>query len=248
MSNSKHQAASAVNAVRPRLLIVEDDKPIAMALARSLAKAGYETRVVDSGEAALYVLANESYDQMLLDIGLPGIDGFEVLRKIRAAGSAISVLVVTARDAVDERVLGLSLGADDYVVKPFELTEIVARVHALARRGGSRAGYKLTNGPLTMDIEGHSVAIKGELVEVPPREWEILKLLLTRVQKIVSKDLIVATVMKAQGEKLSDNAIDVYVSRLRAKLQPSGVHIRTVRGHGFMLLDCVDAHRPGSAR
>jgi len=249
MSNSKRQAGSLpTTGVPRRLLIVEDDKPIAAAIARALAKAGYEATIVGSGEAALYVLAKESYDQVLLDIGLPGIDGFEVLRRIRATGSSVPVLVVTARDSVDDRVLGLSLGADDYLAKPFEVLELVARVHALARRGGSQTGHRLTNGPLTMDIDGHSVTINGELIEIPRREWDILWLLLARVHKIVSKDMIVESVMKADGEKLSGNAIDVYVSRLRAKLQPAGIHIRTVRGHGFILLDYVARDHPASTR
>lgn len=229
------QGTAAEFGERPRILIVEDDELLTLALSRTFANAGYAVRTVGSGEAAFYVLGTEEYDQLVLDIGLPGISGFDVLRKIRADGLDLPVLVLTARDSLDDRVLGLSLGADDYMVKPFEVAELVARVRALTRRGSSRLKHRLVNGPLTMDLEAQRVFFDGEPVDIARREWMILKVLLTRVDKIVSKEMIVEAVMKIDDEKLSDNAIDVHISRLRTKLQQLGVHIRTVRGFGYML-------------
>ncbi len=234
-SKPGRQGTAAGVGERQRLLVVEDDKPLALALLRAFTKAGYDVRVVDSGEAALYVLDTEEFDQVVLDIGLPGIDGFEVLRRIRREGMGLPVLILTARDSLHDRLFGLNLGADDYVTKPFAISELVVRIRALSRRGSARLEHKLVNGPLMMDLEGQRTFVNGEPVDFPRREWTVLKMLLARVDKVVSKEMIVKAVMEADGEKISDNAIDIYISRLRTKLQQPGVQIRTVRGFGYVM-------------
>jgi len=233
--------------IRQHILLVEDDKSFAVALSRSLTSAGYDVRRVESGEAALYILGNEKFDQILLDIGLPGIDGLEVLRDIRAKGKRLPVILITARDTLQDRLAGLNLGADDYMAKPFAMSELIARVHALARRGSSPSQQRLVNGPLTMDLEAKRVFIDSESVEMPRREWMILKILLDHVEKIVTKKLIVESITRVDGEMPSNNAIDVHFSRLRAKLQPAGIIIRTVRGYGYMMLSHRDPNHPTTA-
>ena len=227
--------------VKPKLMVVEDDAMLAKGLESALAKEGYAVHWVASGEAALSALAADRFDCMVLDIGLPGIDGFEVLRRLRVDGQSLPVLVLTARDAVDDRVHGLDLGADDYLVKPFALPELAARVRALGRRGRAPSGPKILHGPLTLDTNSRRAWLDGAPLDLAAREWSVLEVLLGRVEKIVSKESIIETVA-GFGEELSPNAIEVYVSRLRAKLEPAGIRIRTVRGFGYMLLEHREAH------
>ncbi len=223
-----------------RLMIVEDDATLASGLARALQNEGYEVTQVDTGESALDALDSARFDLLLLDIGLPGIDGFEVLRRLRAAGQSLPVLVLTARDAVDDRVRGLDLGADDYMPKPFALPELAARVRALGRRGRAQSGPKILHGPLMLDTTARRAFLNGEPIDMAAREWSVLEVLLGRVEKIVSKESIIDAVA-GFGDDLSPNAIEVYVSRLRAKLEPAGIRIRTVRGFGYMLLEFREA-------
>ena len=171
---------------------------------------------------------------VILDVGLPGIDGFEVLRRLRAAGDKMPVLVLTARDALDDRIHGLDLGADDYMAKPFAMPELAARVRALVRRSQAQVGPKIVHGPLVLDTLARRAQLSGAPLDLAAREWAVLEVLLARVEKIVSKEAIIQAVAN-WGEELTPNAIEVYVSRLRAKLDPAGVKIRTVRGFGYML-------------
>ena len=217
-----------------RILIVEDDTPLAAGLTQILRAEGHATDVMASGERALLALQQEKFDLAILDVGLPGIDGFEVLRRLRAAGQRMPVLLLTARDQVEERVRGLDLGADDYMPKPFAMQELAARVRALLRRAQAQTGPKIVHGPLTLDLVARRAFLDGEPLELAAREWSVLEVLLARVERIVSKDAIIQAV-SSWGEELSPNAIEVYVSRLRAKLEPAGVRIRTVRGFGYML-------------
>ena len=217
-----------------RILIVEDDPSLAAGLARILEAEGYAADVMKSGEQAGLATQQERFDLVILDIGLPGIDGFEVLRRLRAQGSAMPVLLLTARDAIDDRVRGLDLGADDYMVKPFAMPELAARVRALIRRGQAQPGPQSVHGPLTLDTGARRASLCGEPLELAAREWAVLEVLLARVEKIVSKEAIIQAVAN-WGEELTPNAIEVYVSRLRAKLDPADVKIRTVRGFGYML-------------
>lgn len=236
--NTVKWARNGVPSAAPasRLMIIEDDSMLASGLARALQNEGYEVTVADSGEAALEVLGATRFDLLVLDIGLPGIDGFEVLRRMRASGQSLPVLVLTARDAVDDRVRGLDLGADDYMPKPFALPELAARVRALGRRGRTQAGPKIVHGPLVLDTTARRAYLNSEPLDMAAREWSVLEVLLGRVEKIVSKESIIEAVAGI-GDELSPNAIEVYVSRLRAKLEPAGIRIRTVRGFGYMLLE-----------
>ncbi len=219
-----------------RLLIVEDDTSLATGLMRALSNEGYDVSAAVNGEEALERVRSEPYDLLVLDIGLPGIDGFEVLRRLRASGYALPVLILTARDAVDDRVRGLDLGADDYMPKPFALPELAARVRALGRRGRGQVGPRIVHGPLVLDTAARRAWLNGEPLEMAAREWSVLQVLLERVERTVSKEAIIEAVA-GLSDDLSLNAIEVYVSRLRAKLEPAGIRIRTVRGFGYMLLE-----------
>jgi two-component system OmpR family response regulator len=222
-----------------RLLIIEDDAPLASGLRRMLEAEGHAVDVTARGEDAVLAAAHERFDLVILDIGLPRMDGFEVLRRLRAGASGNSeppmpVLVLTARDAVEDRVRGLDLGADDYMVKPFALPELTARVRALLRRSQAQGGPRIVHGPLALDTVARRAFLRGEPLELAAREWAVLEVLLAKVEKIVSKEAIIQAVA-GWGDELSPNAIEVYVSRLRAKLEPAGIRIRTVRGFGYML-------------
>jgi two-component system OmpR family response regulator len=221
-----------------RLLIVEDDAPLASGLRRMLEAEGYAVDVTARGEEAVLAASQERFDLVILDIGLPQMDGFEVLRRLRAAATANSgpmpVLVLTARDAVDDRVRGLDLGADDYMAKPFAMPELTARVRALLRRSQAHGDPRIVHGPLAIDTVARRAFLRGEPLELAAREWAVLEVLLAKVEKIVSKEAIIQAVA-GWGDELSPNAIEVYISRLRSKLEPAGIRIRTVRGFGYML-------------
>ena len=219
-----------------RILIVDDDAVVAGGVARILESEGFAVDTVARGEQAILAATQERFDLVILDVGLPGMDGFEVLRRLRAEAQRVPVLLLTAGDAVDDRVHGLDLGADDYVAKPFARSELAARVRALIRRSQAHAGPKVVHGPLTLDTVARRAFLNGEPLELAGREWAVLEVLLAKVERVVSKDAIIQAVAN-WGEELSLNAIEVYVSRLRAKLEPAGIRIRTVRGFGYMLED-----------
>jgi two-component system, OmpR family, response regulator len=217
-----------------RILIVEDDASLASGLSRILEAEGYAVDVTSRGEDAVQAARQERFDMVILDVGLPGIDGFEVLRRLRAAEYRAPVLVLTARDTVNDRVHGLDLGADDYMAKPFAMPELAARVRALIRRSQAQIGPKIVHGPLTLDTIARRAYLQNEPLELAAREWAVLEVLLGKVEKIVSKESIIQAVA-GWDEELSPNAIEVYISRLRAKLERAGIRIRTVRGFGYML-------------
>ena len=216
------------------VLLVEDDASLSDGIARILLGSGHAVEARATGSDALEATRSRRFDLMLLDIGLPGIDGYEVLRRLRSAQDATPVLVLTARDHINERVYGLDLGADDYLAKPFAMAELGARVRALLRRAQIRSSPRITHGPLSMDTAARRAYLAGEQLDLTAREWAVLEVLLQKVEKIVSKDSIINCVAGWDGE-LSPNAVEVYVSRLRAKLEPAGIRIRTVRGFGYML-------------
>jgi two-component system OmpR family response regulator len=217
-----------------RILIVDDDTVVAGGVTRILESEGFAVDTVARGEQAILAATQERFDLVILDVGLPGMDGFEVLRRLRAEAERVPVLLLTARGAVDDRVHGLDLGADDYMAKPFAVSELAARVRALIRRSQAQAGPKVVHGPLTLDTVARRAFLNGEPLELAAREWAVLEVLLAKVERVVSKDVIIQAVAN-WGEELSLNAIEVYVSRLRAKLEPAGIRIRTVRGFGYML-------------
>ena len=227
-----------------RVLIVEDDDLLAAGLVRALDQTGYAVDRVNSGERADLALSSETYDLVVLDIGLPGIDGFSVLKRLRTRGQTCPVLILTARDSVTDRVRGLDLGADDYMIKPFALSEFEARLRALVRRGAQLNSAQLICGNLVLDTLAHRAWLDQAPLNLTAREWGVLEYLLMRQGQVLSKDKILQAVC-SWDETISPNAIEVYMSRLRNKLEPAGVHIRTIRGFGYLLeADDTTQHAP----
>jgi len=216
-----------------RILVVEDDPLLAESLIRALQQQGYGVGHARRGHDADALLRAHRYDLLLLDIGLPDVDGFEVLRRLRARGDAMPVLVVTAREEVDERVHGLDLGADDYLTKPFSLSELEARVRALLRRAKPTLASRIVVGGLTVDPAARRARIGGQPVDLTAREWALLDLFLARPGQALSK-LTIAHTVSDGASSITPNTVEVYVSRLRAKLEPAGIVIRTVRGFGYL--------------
>jgi two-component system OmpR family response regulator len=217
-----------------RILLVEDDPLLADGLTRSLRQSDFAVDCVHDGEAADHVLAAQSYDVLILDLGLPKLDGFEVLKRLRRRGATTPVLILTARDALADRVKGLDLGADDYLTKPFDLPELEARVRALIRRGQSGGNPFLTHGQLSLDIGGRRATLAGVPLELSAREIGVLEVLMLRSGRVVNKEQL-AEQLYGWDDEVGSNAIEVYVHRLRKKLEPAGVVIRTIRGLGYLL-------------
>ena len=218
-----------------RILIAEDDQVLADGLLRSLRNSGAVVDHVASGsEADAALMANNEFDLLILDLGLPKLHGLEVLKKLRARGQAIPVLILTAAESVDDRVQGLDLGADDYMAKPFALSELEARVRALTRRGVGMSTSLIQHGPLTYDQAGRVATLDGRMIELSARELGLLEVLLQRAGRLVSKDQLVERLCE-WGEEVSNNAIEVYIHRLRKKIEKGPIRIATVRGLGYCL-------------
>jgi two-component system, OmpR family, response regulator len=220
-----------------RVLLVEDDRALSESITSAFKSQGDVIDATHRGEPVEKTLQRDCFDAVILDIGLPGIDGFEVLRRIRKMGNLTPVLILTARDAVDDRVHGLELGADDYLIKPFALKELLARVKALHRRKQANVDRKLKYGPLTLDSDARRAWLGEKPLDISMREWRLLENLILRIEKVVSKEQL-RQAISGWDEDLSDNAIEVSISRLRGKLEPGGISIRTVRGFGYMLEGC----------
>ena len=218
-----------------RILIVEDDELVADALRRGLGDAGFVVDRVGSAEDAEAAFAREEFDLALVDIGLPRADGLTLVRRMRRAGNSTPVLILTARDGLADRVDALDLGADDYLVKPFELPEVAARCRALIRRTRSATSATLSVGPLELDLTHHAATVGGRALELTPREWALLECLALDVGRVVRKERLLRAI-GGWDEELTPNAIEVYVSRLRGKLGER-IAIRTVRGLGYRLDD-----------
>lgn len=215
------------------VLLVEDDTVLADGIARNLEGQGMAVDVLRNGNDADAILQRDEIAVAVLDIGIPGIDGFEVVRRMRARGNLTPVLLLTARDAVEDRVFGLESGADDYLVKPFATPELVARVRALMRRGAGReAAFEVAG--LKLDIASRRATVHGIRIELSAREWAILEYLIRNPGRVVSKQQIIDAILP-WGEVVTLNAVEVYASRIRIKLGDAGVAIRTVRGFGYML-------------
>lgn len=225
------------------ILLVEDDPEVAESTARALRSQGWGVDISERGEPVPHSVRQDPYDLVVLDVGLPGIDGFETLRRIRALNLRTPVLMLTARDAVDDRVRGLESGADDYVVKPFALAELLARAKALVRRATQRESDTLQLGGLVMDLEAKRAAIQGQVIELSAREWAVLEFILSRAGKVVGKDKIIQS-LAGWDEPMSDNAVEVHVSRLRAKIEPAGLRIRTIRGLGYLVEEVAHGTPP----
>jgi two-component system OmpR family response regulator len=216
-----------------RVLLVEDDAVLADGLSRILEGHGMQVEVLGDGALADQVLQRSEAAVAVLDIGLPGIDGFEVVRRLRARGNAMPVLLLTARDAVEDRVRGLETGADDYLVKPFATAELVARIRALARRNTPKPTV-LSLGDLTLDSAAKRARIKERVIDLSVREWAVLEYLLQHGARVVSKQQIIEAILP-WGDDLTLNAVEVYISRVRLKIADAGISIRTIRGFGYML-------------
>ncbi|HXX83581.1 MAG TPA: response regulator transcription factor [Casimicrobiaceae bacterium] len=215
-----------------RILVVEDDALLAEGLVKVLSRSGHAVDHATTGKYADQLLRDGMFDLVVLDIGLPDIDGFEVLRRLRARHSSTLVLVLTARDSIEDRVHGLDLGAEDYLTKPFSVSEFEARVRALQRRIVPAAAKRRVGG-LSIDFAGKRVRANDKPIDLTPREWALLDMLLSHPGRVLSKEQI-ADGLAGLEDQLTPNAVEVHVSRLRTKIEPAGVHIRTVRGFGYL--------------
>jgi two-component system copper resistance phosphate regulon response regulator CusR len=220
-----------------RILLVEDDPAAAHVLAKGLREQAYAVDVASDGETAIFQAATNDYDGVVLDLMLPRADGVKVCRTIRKSGSVVPILMLTARDAVESRVEGLDAGADDYLVKPYDLRELLARLRALIRRGHQpMMPERLALGPLSIDTRSHQVLVDGREVLLRAKEYALLEYLARRAGDVVSRSDIAEHVWDEHYDPLS-NVVDVYVQRLRRKLDPPGRDslIRTRRGEGYQL-------------
>lgn len=221
-----------------RILIVEDDPLLGDGIQAGLRQAGFSSDWVRDGVAADTALAAERFAAVVLDLGLPRLSGLELLRRLRAAGNAVPVLILTARDAVADRVAGLDAGGDDYVVKPFDLDELAARLRALVRRAHGQAAATLRVGELELDPAAHAARFEGRPVELSAREFAVLQALTLNAGRVLSREQL-EQALYGWGEEVESNAIEVHIHHLRRKLRPE--LIRTVRGVGYTL------PRPGGA-
>jgi two-component system copper resistance phosphate regulon response regulator CusR len=221
-----------------RVLVIEDDEKTARAVVSGLAGGGFSAAAAYSGEEGLSLLNAESFDMLVLDWMLPGLDGIEILRTLRARGSKTPVLLLTARDGVEDRVLGLETGADDYLVKPFAFAELLARIRSLLRRAAPAETLKKTIADLTVDLQARRVSRAGKSVELTPREFDLLAYLLRQPGQVVTREMLARDVW-GETNRLTplDNVIDVHIAHVRRKVDEGrdSKLIHTVRGVGFVL-------------
>ena len=224
--------------VAPRLLVVEDEPKVADALREGLESDGYEVAVANSGESAFYRLTTDRFDVIILDLTLPGRDGLEILSAVRRQGLETPVVVLTARDTLEDRVIGLDAGADDYLVKPFAFAELVARIRAVSRRGRSADAERLSVDTLEIDRVARHVTRDGRAVDLTAKEFDLLHHLARHARQVVSRDTLAREVWRETVRSTTlDNVIDVHISRLRRKVDVDQrvKLIHTVRGVGFVL-------------
>ena len=228
-----------------RLLLVEDDVLVASGIKLGLSNAGYAVDWVGSAERALEVTQSDSFDIAVIDIGLPAMDGLALTQALRDKGHTMPVLILTARDALQDRVQGLDKGADDYMVKPFELPELLARLRALLRRSQAATSSVLRFGPLELDMALRQASVQPaasadhpaparQPLELGPREWTVMEYLLLQSPKPANKDKLLQA-LTGWDKEITPNAVEVYISRLRAKLEPHGIALRSIRGFGYRL-------------
>ncbi|ANF24657.1 response regulator [Stutzerimonas stutzeri] len=222
-----------------RILLVEDHPQLAESVAQAMRAAGWTVDVLNDGVAAELALSTEDYALAILDVGLPRLDGFQVLSRLRERGKTLPVLMLTARGEVTDRVHGLNLGADDYLAKPFELSELEARVKALLRRSVAAGERQQRCGSLVYDLDARRFSLQGQPLSLTSREQAVLEALITRPGRVMSKDQLAAQVF-GLDEDASADAIEIYIHRLRKKLEGSAVRIVTFRGLGY-LLEAADA-------
>ncbi|MCF6252006.1 MAG: response regulator transcription factor [Methylococcaceae bacterium] len=216
------------------ILLIEDDDVLADGLTHTLSDSGYCVTVAKTGTYAEHLLKAEGFDLIVLDLGLPDMDGLQLLRKLRSQKLSLPIMILTARDDLNDRIEGISQGADDYMTKPFELRELEARLHALIRRCYGGFSHIIEVGSLQLDTSSQKILAKGELLSLSAREYAVLELLLMQNGKVISKDKF-AQHLSLQGDALTDNAIEVYIHRIRKHIAPYDVGIRTFRGLGYLL-------------
>ncbi|MDQ9170750.1 response regulator transcription factor [Oxalobacteraceae bacterium R-40] len=215
-----------------RILLVEDDELLAVGLLTALQRANYSVEHVADGAKAIRALADNSFDLVILDLGLPKLDGSDVLKQTRAKGNDVPVIILSARDSTTDRIIGLDLGADDYMVKPFDLEELLARIRVLERRRSGLPVNQLQLGDLVLDLGSSSVSWKGQPVELQRLEFILLKRLLENPQQILSRAQL-EEALYGWGEGVESNAVDVHVHHLRKKISPA--IIKTIRGVGYRI-------------
>jgi DNA-binding response OmpR family regulator len=223
---------------RVNILVVEDEPKLAAALVEGLRAERYDVTAASSGEEGFFLLYSRPFDLVLLDIMLPGRSGYEILKQIRRNGGQMAVLLLTARDSIEDRVHGLDSGADDYLVKPFAFPELLARCRALLRRGGAERPPALTIGDLAIDLAARTVLRRGVSIDLTAREYELLEYLARGQGSVVSREMLARDVWKEAGRGTPiDNVIDVHIARLRRKLDDPFERklLHTVRGVGFIL-------------
>lgn len=217
-----------------RILLAEDDEVLSNGISKALRQCGYTVDHVASGADADVALSTAPFDLAILDLGLPQLDGLQVLKRMRAAGKRFPVLIVTARDGLGDRVAGLDLGADDYMIKPFDLPELEARVRALIRRSNFGAETEIVYGPVKLDTASRSITIGGEIIDFSSKELAVFELLLQRPGRVVGKEQLLEH-MYGFDEEVSQNAVEVLIHRLRKKIEAYGLLVRTIRGLGYVL-------------
>jgi DNA-binding response OmpR family regulator len=221
-----------------RILVVEDEIKLGAALREGLEADFYEVALAQTGEDGFYLINTEAFDLVIMDVMLPGRDGFEILRAVRSRGLKTPVLLLTAKDAIDDRVRGLDLGADDYLVKPFAFPELLARSRALLRRGKTDSPARLKLADLELDISGRIVTRGGRTLDLTAREFELLEFLFRHQGRVVSREMLARDVWKETARQTPlDNVIDVHMARLRRKVDEQFERklVHTVRGMGFVL-------------
>lgn len=219
-----------------RILLVEDDPGLRASLAEALHRDAYCVDAVERAESALQALGDATYDALLLDIGLPGMDGLSLLARLRAQALRMPVLLITARDDWSDKVRGLDLGADDYLAKPFMLPELLARLRALLRRSQASASGDITLGRLSLGVAEQTATLDGQPLTLTRKEWALLFELALSSPKIVTKRKLINSLSHWENE-LSANAIELHISRLRRKLAGSTLELETIRGLGYRLID-----------
>ena len=221
-----------------RILVVEDEKKVAKALEEGLEAEHYEVAVAHTGEDGFYLISTQAFDLVLLDLMLPGRSGLEILRAMRTRGLRTPVLILTARDAIEDRVQGLDCGADDYLVKPFAFAELLARIRALLRRGKAEPVLRLTCDELEIDMATRAVSRSGQPLDLTAREFDLLEYLLRNQGRVVSREMLAHEIWKETARHTPlDNVIDVHIARLRRKVDDPFAKklLHTVRGVGFVL-------------
>ena len=230
-----------------RLLLVEDDVMLASGIKLGLSGAGYAVDWVGSGERALEAVKTETFDAAIVDLGLPKMDGLELTTHLRKAGYGLPILILTARDGLQDRVQGLDNGADDYMVKPFELPELLARLRALLRRSQAATSSTISFGAVTLDTamrQAYALHADTRLaIELGPREWTVLEYLMLQAPKPAAKEKILSA-LTGWDKEITANAVEVYISRLRGKLEPHGIALRSIRGFGYRLELAPSAAKP----